>query len=144
MAEIIRIGMIGCDTSHCPAFTRIFQDAKHPAYQAGFRVVAAYPSFSPDVKASAERVDEYKKELVEKYGVKMVGSIGELLSEVDVVMLESVDGRRHLSELKPVARAGKPVYIDKPFAASLADAEGDGTHHPRGQAAGVQLVVAAV
>jgi predicted dehydrogenase len=123
MSEVIRIGMIGCDTSHCAAFTRMFHDEKHPAHQPGFRVVAAYPSFSPDVKSSAGRVEEYKKQLSEKYSVKMVGSIDELLGGVDVVMIESVDGRRHLPELKPVARAGKPVYIDKPFAASLADAK---------------------
>jgi predicted dehydrogenase len=122
MAEIIRIGMIGCDTSHCAAFTQMFNDEKHAAHQPGFRVVATYPSFSPDMKASAERVDEYKKALSEKYGVKMAASIDELLGGVDVLMIESVDGRRHLPELKAVANAGKPVFIDKPFAASLADA----------------------
>ncbi len=37
-------------------------------------------------------------------------------------MLQSVDGRMHLEQIKPVLTAGKPVYIDKPLAASLADA----------------------
>ncbi|MGB4259287.1 MAG: gfo/Idh/MocA family oxidoreductase, partial [Phycisphaerae bacterium] len=60
MADVIRIGMIGADTSHCKAFTQMFHDEKHPAHQAGFRVVALYPSFSPDVKSSADRVDQYK------------------------------------------------------------------------------------
>lgn len=119
----IRIGMIGCDTSHCIAFTKMFHDEKHPAHQPGFRMVAAYPSFSPDVKSSVERVDGYKKQLADEFGVKMVESIDALLEAVDVVMIESVDGRRHLPELRPVARAGKPMYIDKPFAASLADAK---------------------
>ncbi|NLU20467.1 MAG: Gfo/Idh/MocA family oxidoreductase [Phycisphaerae bacterium] len=115
--------MIGADTSHCKAFTQMFHDEKHPAHQAGFRVVALYPSFSPDVKSSADRVDQYKKELNEKFGVKLVESIDALLEQVDVVMIESVDGRRHLPELRPVVKARKPVYIDKPFAASLADAK---------------------
>jgi predicted dehydrogenase len=123
MADILRIGMIGCDTSHCGAFTQMFNDPKHAAHQPGFRVAAAYPSFSPDLKSSAERVDEYKKTLSQKHGVKMVESIEALLGEADVLMIESVDGRRHLPELKAVAKAGKPVYIDKPFAASLADAK---------------------
>lgn len=123
MAEVIRIGIIGCDTSHCPAFTQMFNDEKHAAHQPGFRVVAAYPSFSPDIKSSADRVDGFKKQLTEKYGVKMAGSIDELLTGVDALMIESVDGRRHLPELKAVAQAGKPVYIDKPFSASLADAK---------------------
>ncbi|GMV98308.1 MAG: Gfo/Idh/MocA family oxidoreductase [Phycisphaerae bacterium] len=123
MTEPIRVGMIGCDTSHCGAFARAFNDAKDAGHVPGFRVVAVYPSFSPDVKSSVERVEGYKKELSEKYGVRAAGSIEQMLAEVDVVLLESVDGRRHLPELKPVAKAGKPVYIDKPFAAGLADAK---------------------
>ncbi len=123
MADIIRIGMIGLDTSHCGAFAGIFHDPTSPEELQGFRVVAAYPSFSPDLASSASRVDEYKQQLIDKHGVKMVDSVEELMEQVDVVLLHSVDGRRHLAELRPVAKAGKPCYIDKPFAASLADAK---------------------
>ena len=55
-------------------------------------------------------------------GVEIVGSIDELLPKVDVVLLESVDGRPHLAQARPVIAAGKPLFIDKPMAASLADA----------------------
>ena len=123
MAELIRAGMIGCDTSHCMAFTKLLDDEKAPEDMSGVRVVACYPSFSADIKSSVGRVEGYKKELAEKWGVKMTRSIEELLDQVDVVLLESVDGRRHLPEVRPVAAAGKPVYIDKPFVASLADAK---------------------
>jgi predicted dehydrogenase len=41
---------------------------------------------------------------------------------VDVVLLESVDGRPHLEQVRPVFAARKPVFIDKPLAGSLADA----------------------
>ncbi len=54
--------------------------------------------------------------------VEIVDSIDELLKKVDVVMLESVDGRPHLAQARPVIAAGKPLFIDKPMAASLADA----------------------
>src|SRR5262249_127772 len=54
-------------------------------------------------------------------------SIAELVEQVDAILIESVDGRRHLPELKEVvaARGGgqKPIFVDKPFAASLADAK---------------------
>jgi len=119
----IRAGMIGCDTSHCIAFTKLFNDQNPPTGISGVRVVSAYPSFSKDIKKSAGRVDDIAKTLREKWGVKMANSIEEMLDAVDVVLLQSVDGRRHLNELKPVAAAGKAVYIDKPFAASLADAK---------------------
>jgi predicted dehydrogenase len=39
-----------------------------------------------------------------------------------VVLLESVDGRPHLEQVRPVLKAKKPVFIDKPAAGSLADA----------------------
>ncbi len=38
------------------------------------------------------------------------------------MILTSVDGRAHLEQVKPVIAAGKPVYIDKPLAGTLADA----------------------
>ncbi len=86
------------------------------------RVVAAYPGGSPDIPSSRDRVAGYTKELREKFGVTIVGSIDELLASVDVVLLESVDGRPHLEQARPVFQARKPVFIDKPVAGSLADA----------------------
>ncbi len=44
------------------------------------------------------------------------------MAKVDVVLLESVDGRPHLEQARPVFRARKRVFIDKPVAGSLADA----------------------
>jgi len=54
-------------------------------------------------------------------GIEIVDSIPALLQKVDVVLLESVDGRPHLEQAIPVIQAGKPLFIDKPAAGSLAD-----------------------
>ena len=54
--------------------------------------------------------------------MEIVDSIDALLKKVDAVILTSVDGRSHLEQVKPVIAAGKPVYIDKPLAGTLADA----------------------
>ncbi len=54
--------------------------------------------------------------------MQIVDSIDELLDKVDVVLLLSIDGRVHLHQVKPVFAAGKPVFIDKPIADSLAGA----------------------
>jgi len=121
--EELRIGIIGFDTSHVPAFTKLLNDENDPFHVPGGKVVAGYPSFSPDLEASFSRVEGYKKELIEKWNIKMVSSIKELLKEVDAVLLESVDGRRHLEEAKPVIKARKPLFIDKPLAASYKDAK---------------------
>ncbi len=121
-SKSLRAGIIGLDTSHVTAFTQLLNAPDPKPGVAGVRVVAAYPGGSPDLPASRDRVAGYTQELREKYGVAIVGSIEELLSRVDVVLLESVDGRPHLEQARPVFQAHKPVFIDKPVAGSLADA----------------------
>jgi predicted dehydrogenase len=118
----LKAGIIGLDTSHTVAFTQLLNDPKSAGDLAGVRVTAAFPGGSPDLPESRDRVAEYTKTLREKFGVKIVGSIEELLPEVDVVLLESVDGRPHLQQLIPVLKSGKKCFIDKPVAGSLADA----------------------
>lgn len=121
-ADPVRVGIIGLDTSHCVAFTQILNNPKNEGDLAGFRVVAAYPGGSPDLPASRDRVADYTRQLREKFHVEIVSTIADLLPKVDVILLESVDGRPHLEQVKPVLAAKKPVFIDKPIAGSLADA----------------------
>lgn len=121
IADNLRIGIIGCDTSHVPAFVTIFNDPKAEGYVPGGKVVAAFKGGSPDFPQSASRVDGYAQTLQKKFGVKFYGTIPELCSNVDVVLLESVDGRVHLEQIRPVIAEHKPVFIDKPMAASLSD-----------------------
>ena len=54
--------------------------------------------------------------------VQIVDDIQTLCRRVDAVLLESVDGRTHLKQVKPLFAAKKRVYIDKPLAASYKDA----------------------
>ena len=121
-AKPLRAGIIGLDTSHVVAFTQLLNAATPKPELAGVRVVAAYPGGSPDIPSSRDRVAGFTKDLREKFGVTIVGSIDELLAQVDVVLLESVDGRPHLEQARPVFKAHKPVFIDKPVAGTLADA----------------------
>jgi predicted dehydrogenase len=122
MAADLRIGIIGCDTSHVVAFTEVLNNPNAKGYVPGGKVVAAYKGGSADLPSSISRVERYANTLQEKYGVKLYDSIEELCQNVDAVLLESVDGRPHLEQVKPVLKAGKPVFIDKPMAASLRDA----------------------
>ncbi len=82
----------------------------------GARVVAAWKGGSPDLPASRDRVEKYAAELQSRFGVEIVPDIATLLGKVDAVLLESVDGRVHLAQFREIARAGKPVFIDKPLA----------------------------
>jgi hypothetical protein len=121
-AKPLRAGIIGLDTSHVVAFTQLLNGPKAKGILAEVRIVAAYPGGSQDIPDSKDRVEGFTKILREKFKVEIVDSIGALLKKVDVVFLESVDGRPHLEQVKPVFKAGKPVFIDKPVAGSLADA----------------------
>ena len=120
-----RVGIVGLDTSHSIAFTSTLNKGpKKPEDApkvAGFRVTAAYPQGSRDIESSTKRVPEYT-EKVREMGVEIVDSLETLLSRVDVVLLESNDGKVHLEQLLPILKARKPVFIDKPIAASLTDA----------------------
>lgn len=118
---IMRVGMIGLDTSHAIAFTKLMNDPAATGALAKMDVVAAFPGGSQDLASSRDRVGEYTKQMKEM-GVTIVESIDQLLTQVDAVLLESVDGRPHLQQAIPVFRSGKPVFIDKPLAGSLTDA----------------------
>ena len=114
----VRIGIIGLDTSHAPAFTKLFNEPNDDPELQGFRVVAAYPHGSRDIESSYSRIPKYT-ETVKELGVEIVDSIEELLKKVDVVLLETNDGKPHLEQALQVFRAGKPVFIDKPVAAKF-------------------------
>ena len=118
----LRIGIIGTDTSHVPAFTKLINDPTSPDHIPGGKVVAAFKGGSPDVESSHTRVEKFAEEIRTKYGVEIVPSIEELVKKVDAVLLESVDGRSHLAQARPVIAARKPLFIDKPLASTLEDA----------------------
>ncbi|MDB4544483.1 Gfo/Idh/MocA family oxidoreductase [Akkermansiaceae bacterium] len=120
-AEVIRIGMIGLDTSHVVAFTETINNPKAKGHVPGAKVIAAFKGGSPDIESSASRVDGYTKTLQEKYQVKIYETIEEMCSKVDAVMIESVDGRPHLEQARKVIAAKKILFLDKPMAGSLRD-----------------------
>ena len=119
----LRLGIIGTDTSHVSVFSKAFNDSASPSHIPGAKVVIAFKGGSPDIKSSADRVEGYAKELADKYGVQIVPQISEMCGKVDGILLESVDGRKHLAQFKEAAKCGKPVFIDKPLAATYADAK---------------------
>ena len=110
-----RVGIIGLDTSHAPAFTKLLQ-----ADEGDFQVTHAYPHGSMDIESSVSRIPQYTEEL-KRLGVHIVDSIAELLDQVEFVLLETNDGRLHLEQALEVFEAKKPVFIDKPLAASFSD-----------------------
>jgi predicted dehydrogenase len=116
-----KVGIIGLDTSHSVEYTKALNTAGASSEFGGYRIVAAYPQGSLDIESAVKRIPAYIEE-VKKLGVEIVESIPALLQKVDVILLETNDGRRHLEQAIPVLKAGKILFIDKPITASLADA----------------------
>ena len=117
----MKIGIVGLDTSHCVAFTRLLNDPLQEYHVPGGKVVAAFAGGSSLFSLSRDRVAGFADELTRAHGIALVGSIEELASTVDAILLESVDGRQHLEQFGRLA-SGKPVFIEKPFATSVQDA----------------------
>lgn len=118
----LAIGMIGLDTSHAAAFTKLLNDPDVPYHVKGARVVKAFPAGSMDFELSYSRLGKITDE-VRTFGVEIVSSIEEAAEQVDGILLESVDGRIHLEQFRQIAPYRKPVFIDKPFTVSVKDAQ---------------------
>jgi Oxidoreductase family, NAD-binding Rossmann fold len=118
----LRLGIIGTDTSHSIAFARVLNDENDKNHVPGARITAAWKGGSPDIEQSTSRVEKFSSELKEKWGVKFVDSISQLCQESDGLLVESIDGRLHLDQFRQAAECGKPIFVDKPLASTLADA----------------------
>lgn len=120
-AEPLKVGIIGLDTSHAPAFAKELNNPDAKEDVAGCRVIIAYPHGSPDIESSTSRIPKMTQDFRDM-GIEIADSIAALIEKVDCVLLETNDGRPHLEQALPVLKAKKPVFIDKPVAGSLADA----------------------
>ena len=117
----LRVGIVGLDNYQALAFTQLFHDPKATGDLKGIRVVAAFPGGSRDIEESVQSLPKWVPEM-KKAGVKIVDSIDKVAAESDAILIMSLDGREHLKQFRAIAKVGKPVYIGRPLAASLADA----------------------
>jgi hypothetical protein len=117
--EPMRVGIVGCDTSHVIAFSKLMNDPAATGPLARVEIVCAYPGGSPDIPSSHDRVKGFTDQL-SSAGIEIVESIEDVVERSDAILLESLDGRVHLEQFRKIAQ-GKPVFVDKPAAASLAD-----------------------
>ncbi|MDI9586447.1 MAG: Gfo/Idh/MocA family oxidoreductase [Acidobacteriota bacterium] len=120
---MLRIGIVDCDTSHVVQFTMRLNHVEIDQEQwvDGANVVAAVPL--PSAILEQAKIDEYVEKL-RGWGVEIVEKPEDLLEMgLDGVCIEAVDGSVHLERARPFLEAGMPLYIDKPFTTSSADAK---------------------
>lgn len=117
----LKIGMIGLDTSHVKIFTQLLHE--NPSLSKRADIITGSPSPSLDLDISADRVSEYTCLLENEFGVTITESVERVAHESDAIMITSVDGRKHLDLFKQIVSFKKPVFIDKPLALSIKEAE---------------------
>jgi hypothetical protein len=113
--------MVGLDTSHCVAFSKILMDDGYEYHLPGAVITGAYPGGSQQFALSRDRVIGFTNEIKNTFGIPIFNTIPELIRDVDAVLLLSGDGRQHLSQFGEMAY-GKPIFIDKPMAVSSREA----------------------
>lgn len=119
----LKIGMIGLDTSHCPAFAKLLLDTNNPHHVEGAEIVAAFPGGSEAFANSRNRVAQFTAQMRDEFNVEILDSIEAVAEKSDAIMLESVDGRQHLEQFAQLTPFGKPVFIDKPLTADVSEAK---------------------
>ncbi|MFH2068519.1 MAG: Gfo/Idh/MocA family oxidoreductase [Candidatus Omnitrophota bacterium] len=118
----LKAGIIGLDSSHTIEFTRRLQAPGCPSDQKveGMKVVSCLRFPSP---FQAEPDQDKRQNQMEEWGVKVTGVPEDVLSGVDVIMLEINDPSLHLDYCKKIMDAGKPIFLDKPPADNLRNAQ---------------------
>ncbi len=129
----LRIGILGLDTSHGEAFTRLLNGESDPWHVPGGRVVCAWPGGSDDIPLSRDRVEGFTTTLREEFGVEMLETPEAVAGQVDALLVAALDARIHPELFERIAIFGKPVFVDKPLA--LTEGAGRAMHEAAAVAA---------
>ncbi|MHC4871176.1 MAG: Gfo/Idh/MocA family protein [Planctomycetota bacterium] len=116
-----KVALIGLDTSHSIAFTNYIQgDAEESEKVSGMKVISCmrFPS-----AFQSEEDQDKRQEQLEGWGVKVTTSFDEAVAGADGLMLELNDPEMHLEYFEMAAKAGLPIFLDKPFADTLENAK---------------------
>lgn len=115
----MKIGAIGIDSSHLPEFTRRIGEM-HDAGTGSCRVTHFVDVGDHGWPVAAD-VAKWKSDTI-GMGADEVGSIDEMLGQVDGVMVLAIDGNRHLELARASLAKGLPTYVDKPLTCDVQQA----------------------
>jgi hypothetical protein len=114
---VIRLGLVGVNTSHADAFSRILNGSAtdEPTVEGG-RVVAIWGS-----EEDGDRVDE----LATRHDIpNRVATASDMIGSIDAVLIvdDHGGGESHAALARPFIEAGLPTFIDKPMTTNYRDA----------------------
>lgn len=117
----IRFGLIGVDSTHSVAFTKLLGDGTTGVVQGGTITAAWQGPTTADFPPSRDRNDELSAQ-VARLGVPFLETAEEVAGAVDALLVVASDARTHPGYLAQLCRYGKPIYIDTRFALTSAAA----------------------
>ena len=104
---MIRVGIVGAETSHSAAIARTLHVAKAVP---GVRAVTIWGE-----------TDEFARRSAEAGQIpKIVKRPADMIGEVDAVVVDHRHAKHHLPAAEPFLKARLPMFIDKPFCYRLA------------------------
>ena len=120
MTTPINVAMVGLDTSHTVEFSRRMNDPECPAHERvpdlHANTCLRFPSPFQDEKGQDERQAK-----IEAWGVEVTRDFDAAVAGCDAIMLEVNEPAAHLPYFERVAKLGKPVFVDKPLADTVAN-----------------------
>lgn len=116
----IKVAVIGLDTSHSVEFVKRMQDPDCPSDQRvpGLRATACL-RFETPFQNQAGLAARQKQ--LEAWGVPVTTDFDAAVADCDAVMIEINDPARHLEYVRACAGLGKPIFLDKPLADTIAN-----------------------
>ncbi|MDH7601934.1 MAG: Gfo/Idh/MocA family oxidoreductase [Armatimonadota bacterium] len=118
---MLKIGIIGLDSSHTIEFARRLVAPDCPAEQkVSGATVTKVMRFETPFQDSAG-LDARQKQL-ESWGIPVTTHLEEATSDCDAIILCINDPSLHLEYFRKIAGLGKPVFVDKPLADTKANA----------------------
>ena len=122
MANDLRLGMIGLDSTHSVEFTRRFQSQDCPLIQrvSGARVTRCMRFETPFQGPAG--LDERQAQL-ERLDVLVTDDLETAISDIDALMILINDPTLHLPYLQRCSELSVPIFIDKPLAENIDSAK---------------------
>ena len=118
----IKVAFIGLDTSHSVQFAQYIQDPNIPAAERCTDLLVTRCMRFETPFQGKEGLDDRQKKL-EELGILVTEDFDEAIADCDAIFLEINDPTLHLEYFRKCAKLGKPIFLDKPFADTLANAK---------------------
>ena len=120
MDKILKVAIIGLDTSHSTAFAGFMLD---PETKPEFKIDSMVPTRCLRFETPFQNAEGLNKRqvMLESLGVEVGTDFDWAVEGCDAIIMNINDPSYHVEYFEKCAKLGKPIYIDKPVAGTVAE-----------------------